>query len=108
MTKSGKRSYPEVGVYEHYKSTPQDRRYYQVLGFARHTETEEMLVIYVPLYTIPEHRGSAAAGTPAGYVRARGEGRRQDSAGSATTTSGMTVQVDLASLKITSVSCPAK
>jgi hypothetical protein len=50
-------TYPAVGVYEHYKSTPASRRYYQVIGFARHTETEEILVIYVPLYVIPEHTG---------------------------------------------------
>ncbi len=49
--------YPEVGVYEHYKSTPKDRRYYQVIGFARHTETDEVLVVYIPLYIIPEHKG---------------------------------------------------
>lgn len=49
--------YPKVGVYEHYKSSPKDRRYYQVLGFARHTETEEILVIYIPLYVIAEHKG---------------------------------------------------
>lgn len=51
------RQYPQVGVYEHYKSTPQDRRYYQLIGFARHTETGEALAIYVPLYTDPEHKG---------------------------------------------------
>ena len=49
--------YPNVGIYEHYKSTPEDRRYYQVLGFARHTETEEILAVYIPLYVIPEHTG---------------------------------------------------
>ncbi len=51
------RQYPETGVYEHYKSTPKSRRYYQVLGFARHTETEEVLAVYMPLYVIPEHKG---------------------------------------------------
>ena len=49
--------YPKNGVYEHYKSTPTDRRYYQVLGIARNTETEEKLVIYIPLYVIDEHKG---------------------------------------------------
>lgn len=49
--------YPPTGVYEHYKSTPEDRKLYQVLGFARHTETEEELVIYIPLYVAPEHTG---------------------------------------------------
>ena len=51
------REYPDTGVYEHYKSSPEGRRYYQVLGFARHTETEEILVVYIPLYVIPEHTG---------------------------------------------------
>ncbi len=45
------------GVYEHYKSTVDSRRYYLVLGKARHTETDELLVAYVPLYAIPEHKG---------------------------------------------------
>lgn len=49
--------FPDVGVYEHYKSTPNDLRYYHVIGFARHTETDEILVIYVPLYVISEHKG---------------------------------------------------
>ena len=52
-----KPNYPAAGVYEHYKSTPADRRYYQVLGTARHTETDEALVVYVPLYVTPEHTG---------------------------------------------------
>lgn len=51
------KSYPSVGVYEHYKSTSKDRRYYQVLGFARHTETDEIFAVYIPLYVIPEHKG---------------------------------------------------
>lgn len=50
MDPIGEEKYPEAGVYEHYKSTPEDRRYYQLLGFARHTETNEILTIYVPLY----------------------------------------------------------
>ncbi len=54
---SKKREYPPVGVYEHYKSTENDKRCYQVLGFARHTETEEILAVYIPLYVIPEHKG---------------------------------------------------
>jgi hypothetical protein len=52
-----KKTFPPVGIYEHYKSTKKDKKYYQILGFARHTETEEILVIYIPLYVIPEHRG---------------------------------------------------
>ena len=50
-------SYPVVGIYEHYKSTPQHRRYYQLVGFARHTETEEKLALYIPLYITPELTG---------------------------------------------------
>ena len=51
------REYPPTGVYEHYKSVPEDRRFYQVIGFARHTESEEILAVYIPLYVIPEHKG---------------------------------------------------
>lgn len=50
-------NYPNTGVYEHYKSTSESKRYYQVLGLARHTETEEILAVYIPLYVIPEHKG---------------------------------------------------
>jgi hypothetical protein len=39
-----------LGVYRHYKHNDRDPRYYLVIGLARHTETEETLVIYVPLY----------------------------------------------------------
>ncbi len=35
----------KLGVYEHYK-----KQYYQVLGLAKHTETEEELVVYRALY----------------------------------------------------------
>lgn len=49
--------YPPVGVYEHYKSTASQKRYYQVLGFARHTETDEILAVYIPLYITPDHTG---------------------------------------------------
>ncbi len=55
--KTSERQYPNTGVYEHYKSTDGDKRLYQVLGFAKHTETEEILVVYIPLYVIPEHTG---------------------------------------------------
>jgi hypothetical protein len=36
------------GVYEHYKG-----KKYLVLGVARHTETGELLAVYVPLYELP-------------------------------------------------------
>ena len=38
------------GIYEHYKSTPEDRKYYQVLFLSRYEETREIMVHYVPLY----------------------------------------------------------
>lgn len=41
-----------AGVYQHYKGS-----LYLVLGLARHTETEEKLIAYIPLYTRPEHTG---------------------------------------------------
>ena len=34
-----------LGKYQHYKGP-----YYSVLGFARHSETGEVMVLYVPLY----------------------------------------------------------
>lgn len=36
------------GVYEHYKG-----KRYLVLGVARHTETGELMAVYVPLYELP-------------------------------------------------------
>jgi len=45
------------GVYQHYKHTDASPRYYQVLGVARNTETDELYALYVPLYVIPEHHG---------------------------------------------------
>jgi hypothetical protein len=59
-------NYPISGVYEHYKSSPEARKYYQVLGCAKHTETGEVLVVYVPLYVIPEHRGLRLQVRPVG------------------------------------------
>jgi len=35
----------ETGVYQHYKG-----QYYEVIGIAMHTETEENLVVYRSLY----------------------------------------------------------
>jgi len=34
-----------LGLYRHYKG-----QNYSVVGFARHSETEELMVLYVPLY----------------------------------------------------------
>lgn len=39
------------GIYQHYKGN-----YYLVLGTAAHSETEERLVVYVPLYASPGPR----------------------------------------------------
>lgn len=36
-----------LGRYRHYKG-----KYYSVVGFARHSETEETMVLYVPLYGV--------------------------------------------------------
>ena len=47
------------GVYEHYKG-----RKYLLLGVARHTETGELLAVYVPLYELPDNRGAQMAVRP--------------------------------------------
>lgn len=39
-------------VYEHYKG-----KKYLVLGVARHTETGELMAVYVPLYELPDNEG---------------------------------------------------
>lgn len=39
------RSLPSLGRYRHYKGGE-----YSVIGFARHSETDERLVLYIPLY----------------------------------------------------------
>jgi len=41
----------QAGVYQHFKGG-----YYLVLGVARHSETEEMFVVYVPLGVRPGPR----------------------------------------------------
>lgn len=38
----------QLGIYQHYKG-----QHYLVLGVARHSETNEELVVYVPLYLHP-------------------------------------------------------
>lgn len=38
------------GIYEHYKSTPEDPKYYQVLFLSHFEETGETMVHYQPLY----------------------------------------------------------
>ena len=47
------------GVYEHYKG-----KKYLVLGVARHTETGELMAVYVPLYELPGNRGVQMAVRP--------------------------------------------
>lgn len=44
------------GIYEHYKSTPDHKMYYQVL-FLSHNEPDlEVLVHYVPLYILGQDK----------------------------------------------------
>lgn len=38
------------GIYEHYKSTPEDRKYYQVIFLSHDEEKHGVLVHYQPLY----------------------------------------------------------
>lgn len=43
--------YPQIGqVYRHYKSTGGSNHTYEIVGIAKHSETEEELVIYKPLF----------------------------------------------------------
>lgn len=39
-----------AGIYRHHKHTDRDPRYYQMLGYGRHSETEEQGAVYIPLY----------------------------------------------------------
>jgi hypothetical protein len=47
------------GVYEHYKG-----KKYLVLGVARHTETGELMAVYVPLYELADNEGVQMAVRP--------------------------------------------
>ena len=49
------------GVYEHYKG-----KRYLVLGVARHTETGELMAVYVPLYELPGGEGVQMSVRPLG------------------------------------------
>jgi hypothetical protein len=42
---------PNIGaIYKHYKSTGGLDHVYKITGIAKHSETDELLVIYEPLY----------------------------------------------------------
>lgn len=44
-------SHPQIwAIYRHYKSTWWTHHTYEVIGIAKHSETEEELVIYKPLF----------------------------------------------------------
>ena len=47
------------GIYEHYKG-----QQYLLLGVARHTETGELMAVYVPLYGLPGQGGVQMAVRP--------------------------------------------
>ncbi len=47
------------GIYEHYKSTPDNPKYYLVFGVTENTETGECFVLYQPLYETEEKLNSA-------------------------------------------------
>jgi hypothetical protein len=40
----------ELGFYRHYKTTDESPMIYEVLGVAKHSETDELLVVYRPTY----------------------------------------------------------
>jgi hypothetical protein len=41
---------PEIGkLYRHYKSTGGNDHVYKIIGLAKHSETEDLLVIYEPI-----------------------------------------------------------
>lgn len=57
MSKENLSSHPlQTGIYKHYKG-----KFYLVLGIAQHSETQESLVVYVPLY---EHSGHGMSVRP--------------------------------------------
>lgn len=50
-------NFPPIGSrYRHYKSTGGSDHTYEVVGIAKHSETEELLVVYKPLYDTKETR----------------------------------------------------
>jgi hypothetical protein len=53
-----------LATYEHYKSSEEELFLYQVLFLSRHTETQEVLVNYVPLYASQPVDGIAIYSRP--------------------------------------------
>jgi hypothetical protein len=57
----------QLGIYKHYKG-----KEYLVIGIARHSETQEFYVVYIPLYDILDNQGVQMAIRPLemfnGYV----------------------------------------
>jgi hypothetical protein len=44
-------NYPKIGThYKHYKSTGCLDHVYEIIGIGKHSETDEILIIYKPLY----------------------------------------------------------
>jgi len=48
------------GIYRHYKSVNDAPKYYETISIGRHTETQELMVVYRQLYATPEY--------PIGYI----------------------------------------
>jgi hypothetical protein len=44
-------------IYRHYKSTEWNNYTYEIIGIGKHAETDEMCVIYKPLYESDWHEG---------------------------------------------------
>jgi hypothetical protein len=58
------RKLPKQGeIYRHYKSTGSQHHTYQVIGIAKHSETEELMVVYKPIV-----RSSWMLNTPADFA----------------------------------------
>lgn len=53
MSEKNKQKKLKLGIYQHYKRKGK----YLVLGKAKNTETEEILVVYIPLYFDEEYKG---------------------------------------------------
>lgn len=51
-------------IYRHYKSTGGNNHLYQIVEIAKHTETEELMVVYKPLYQSDWFREATMATRP--------------------------------------------